>query len=118
MAKRFKKFFRKGGQRFNQRRDDTFKKNSKEEPQKKEQIICYECKKPGYIKAECPKLRKFSKDQKKGKKAMIAAWEESESESSNDEESDSEVANFCFMAKEEEETLNKVCLKTQHKEGL
>ena len=27
MAKRFKKFFCKGGQRFNQRRDETFKKN-------------------------------------------------------------------------------------------
>ena len=37
---------------------------------------------------------------------MIAAWGESESESSSDEESDSEVANLCFMAKEEEETLN------------
>ena len=38
----------------------------------------------------------------------IAAWGESESESSSDEESDSEVANLCFMAKEEEETLNEV----------
>ena len=108
MARRFKKFFRKGGQRFNQRRDDTFKKNLKEEPQKKEPIICYECKKPGHIKAECPKLRKFSKDKKKGKKAMIAAWGESDSESSSDEESDSEVANFCLMAKEDEEILNEV----------
>ena len=105
MAKRFKRFFRKGGQRFNQRRDD-FKKNSKEVPQKKEQIICYECKKPGHIKAECPKLRKFSKDKKKGKKAMIAAWGESESESSSDEERDSEVANLCFMANKEEEILD------------
>ena len=39
---------------------------------------------------------------------MIAAWGESESKSSSDEESDSKVANLSFMAKEEEETLNEV----------
>ena len=49
---------------------------------------------------------------------MIAAWGESKSESSSDEESDSEVANLCFMANKEEETLDEVCLKTQHKEGV
>ena len=41
MARRFKKFFRKRGQRFNQRCEEPFKKSFKEDPQKKEAIICY-----------------------------------------------------------------------------
>ena len=39
----------------------------------------------------------FSKDKKKGKKAMIAAWGESERESSSDDKSDTKVANLCFI---------------------
>ena len=39
---------------------------------------------------------------------MVAAWGESESESSNDEESDSKVANLCFMANEEDDISNEV----------
>ena len=113
MARKFKKFFRKGGRGF-KRQDNTnefFKRNSREEPSKKEPIICYECKKPGHIKVDCPKLKRYNKDKMKGKKAMVAAWGESESESSSDEESDTEVANLCFMA-HEEDTPNEVVLHT------
>ena len=68
MARRFKNFFQKGRQRFNKRCKDSFKNNFKDDSQKKEPIICYECKKPGHIKVDCPKLKNFSKDKKKGKK--------------------------------------------------
>ncbi|MQL71282.1 hypothetical protein Taro_003600, partial [Colocasia esculenta] len=75
---------------------------------KKNEPICYECKKPGHIKAECPKLKK-SKFRKKDssrkfkrhkKKAMAAAWDnssDSDSESSSNSEEE-EKANLAFMA--------------------
>ena len=39
---------------------------------------------------------------------MVAAWGESESESSSDDESDTEVANLCFMENEEDDISNDV----------
>ncbi|GAV67726.1 zf-CCHC domain-containing protein, partial [Cephalotus follicularis] len=73
----------------------------------KEELTCYECKKPGHFKSECPSLKKKeqfkkSNEHSKKKKAMIATWDDSDP-SSSDEESDEEVANIAFMAIEEEE---------------
>ncbi|MQM05849.1 hypothetical protein Taro_038665 [Colocasia esculenta] len=67
-----------------------------------------DCKKPGHIKAECPKLKKTEfkkKDNTKKfkrykKKAMATAWDnenDSDSESSSSEEEE-ENANLAFMA--------------------
>ncbi|MQM10854.1 hypothetical protein Taro_043752 [Colocasia esculenta] len=82
---------------------------------KKTEPICYECKKPGHIKAECPKLKKTKfrkKDSSKKlrkykKKAMAAAWDnnsDSDSESSSSEEEE-EKANMAFMANIKEKNL-------------
>ncbi|GAV70628.1 zf-CCHC domain-containing protein/DUF4219 domain-containing protein/UBN2 domain-containing protein, partial [Cephalotus follicularis] len=68
ILRRFKKFLASkkkfGGK--------VFKKNNtqKGEPSKIEEIICYECNKPGHYKSDCPRLKK--KEQGKKKKAMIA----------------------------------------------
>ncbi|GAV61587.1 LOW QUALITY PROTEIN: UBN2 domain-containing protein [Cephalotus follicularis] len=84
----------------------TFKKYPhKEESIKKEELICYECKKPGYFKSDCLSLKKKSNksyEHSKKKKSMGATWDDSD-ESSSDEESDGEVANIAFMAIEDEE---------------
>ncbi|GAV75582.1 LOW QUALITY PROTEIN: zf-CCHC domain-containing protein, partial [Cephalotus follicularis] len=69
------------------------------EPSKIEEIICYECNKPGHYKSDCPRLKK--KEQGK-KKAMIATWEDSD-DSSSEEEGNEEVAQLALMAIEEEE---------------
>ncbi|MQL78884.1 hypothetical protein Taro_011313 [Colocasia esculenta] len=79
---------------------------------KKGEPICYECKKPGYMQAECPKVKKpefkkknsSKKFRRYKKKAMAAAWSNSsdsdnESSSSSEEE---EEANLAFMANTEE----------------
>ncbi|MQL76951.1 hypothetical protein Taro_009352 [Colocasia esculenta] len=75
---------------------------------KKSEPICYECKKPGRIKAECSKLKKIEFRKKDSirrpkrfkKKAMAATWDyssdsDNESSSSNKEE---EEANLALMA--------------------
>ncbi|MQL90497.1 hypothetical protein Taro_023096, partial [Colocasia esculenta] len=74
---------------------------------KKGEPICYECKKPRHIKAECPKIKKpefrkkdsSKKFKKYKKKAMAAAWENSsDSNSESSSCSDEEEANLAFMA--------------------
>ncbi|MQL68388.1 hypothetical protein Taro_000688 [Colocasia esculenta] len=75
---------------------------------KKNEPICYECKKPGHIKAECPKLKEAEfrkkdssrKFRRYKKKAMAAAWDnssDSDSESSSNSEEE-DKANLAFMA--------------------
>ena len=72
---------------------------------KKEPIICFECKKPGHIEIDCPKLRKekrSSKEKFEKYKKAFAAWGDSEDDSTDDEASDQEVANLCLVAKEDD----------------
>ncbi|GAV80235.1 zf-CCHC domain-containing protein/UBN2 domain-containing protein, partial [Cephalotus follicularis] len=78
-----------------------------EESSKKEEPTCYECKKSGHFKSECPNLKNKAQFKKKNeyskmKTAMIATWDDSDP-SSSEEESDEEVANIAFMEIEEEE---------------
>ncbi|KAH9763597.1 Integrase catalytic domain-containing protein [Citrus sinensis] len=92
LARRFRKFFKKTGERRNFR-------NFKNHREKKEAITCYECKKPGHIRSECPLINKLKK------KAMVATWDDSEEESS-DEEGSQEVSNLALMAIGENDDLN------------
>ncbi|GAV90508.1 zf-CCHC domain-containing protein [Cephalotus follicularis] len=92
----FKKFLK------SQKGKKVFKKKfpQDEESSKKEEPTCYECKKPGHFKNDCPNLKK--KEKIKKKRAFVATWDDSDL-SSSEEESDGEVANIAFMAIEEEE---------------
>ncbi|KAH9671809.1 hypothetical protein KPL70_017497 [Citrus sinensis] len=94
LARRFRKFFKKTGERRNFR-------NFKNYREKKEAITCYECKKPGHIRSECPLINKLKK------KAMVATWDDSEEES-NDEERSQEVSNLALMAIGGDDDLNEV----------
>ncbi|KAH9734859.1 Integrase catalytic domain-containing protein [Citrus sinensis] len=73
LARRFKNFFKKTSDRRKFR-------NFKNQKEKKEVIICYECKKPGHIRSECPLLNKLKK------KAMVATWDDSDEDSSDEKE--------------------------------
>ncbi|GAV74859.1 zf-CCHC domain-containing protein/DUF4219 domain-containing protein/UBN2 domain-containing protein, partial [Cephalotus follicularis] len=63
----------------NQKGKKNFKNNylQDEEPSKREEPTCYECKKPGHFKNKCPNLKKKEQFKKKNeyfkkKKAMVA----------------------------------------------
>ncbi|KAH9770162.1 hypothetical protein KPL71_012287 [Citrus sinensis] len=84
LARRFRKLFKKSSER----RKFRDLKNRKE---KNEVIKCYECKKPGYIRTECPLLNKLKK------KAMVATWDDSNEETSDDKEHQ-EMTNLALMA--------------------
>ena len=86
-SKNLKKHFKKnnyGGRR-------PFRKEYNKD-NKKELIICYECKNSGHMKMNCPKLKNHGKDYKRNKKAMVVAWRESA------------VANLCLIALEDEDS--------------
>ncbi|KAH9780749.1 Integrase catalytic domain-containing protein [Citrus sinensis] len=88
LARRFRKFYKKN----NEQRKFRGYKNKKE---KKESITCYECKKSGHIRPECPFLNKLKK------KAMVATWDDSDEETS-DEDDQQEMTNLTLMAVGEE----------------
>ncbi|KAH9744418.1 Integrase catalytic domain-containing protein [Citrus sinensis] len=94
LARRFRIFFKKTGER---RKFRSFK-NQRE---KKEVITCYECKKPDHIRSECPLINKLKK------KAMVATWDDSE-EDSSDEKGLQEVSNLALMAIRDDNDLNEI----------
>ncbi|MFV0960615.1 hypothetical protein QML37_29340 [Klebsiella pneumoniae] len=65
------------------------------------EVRCYNCKKLGHIKKDCPLLKIKPKEHFKKKKAFQACWDDSDS--SSDEEEKEETANLCLMALEEEQ---------------
>ena len=90
LTQKFKKILRK----------NKFKNNIKNKfEHKKDQVICYECKKPGHYKNDCPQAKKRTSK----KKALKATWDDSsafEEEESNTEQ----VAHYALMAIGEEVT--------------
>ena len=74
LARRFIKFFKKTGER-------RKCKNFKNQKEKKEVIIYYECKKSGHMRSKCPLLNKLKK------KGMVATSNDSNEDSSDEEES-------------------------------
>ncbi|MQM04825.1 hypothetical protein Taro_037630 [Colocasia esculenta] len=107
-----KKKFQSGRRHFKRNKD--FKKPDGKE-MKKGEPICYECKRLGHIKVECPKFKKpkfrkkdsSKKFRKYKKKAMAAAWENSsDSDSESSSCSDEEEANLAFMANTEEKSTS------------
>ncbi|MQL76956.1 hypothetical protein Taro_009354 [Colocasia esculenta] len=84
----------------------VLKKNqAKGETSKNEEVTCFECRKPGHIRPECPELKKkkaYTKGNgKTSKKKALAAW--SDEDTSTGEESEEEIANLCLMAKSDHE---------------
>ncbi|PKA52920.1 hypothetical protein AXF42_Ash001901 [Apostasia shenzhenica] len=91
----------------------SFKPKEKKEStskNKEDDIVCYECKKSGHIKPNCPLLK--TRKVKKKKQALVATWSDSDSSTSEEDEKN-EVVNLCLMANiddedDEEESSEKV----------
>ncbi|WRX15882.1 zinc finger protein [Theobroma cacao] len=106
VAKKFKKLISRRNRRLTRRgfRKDqgaSWKNRNKIDSNKKKELICYECKKLGHFKFECPLLKNETpKKNKKSKIAMMAAaWLDSDTSSSKtDDEKSEERANICLMA--------------------
>ena len=77
-----------------------FERRFKKGDSSKKEPTCYECRKSGHIKPDCPTLKWKTKKSKK--KAMMATWDDSDSSDSDNDSSDKEVANLCLMANESE----------------
>ncbi|KAL4289901.1 hypothetical protein GQ457_14G001410 [Hibiscus cannabinus] len=92
-AKRFKRLMKSNNGRKFQRREDFMNKTHKDE--ENDQLIYYECKKPGHMKVECPNLKKSLEGKKH--KNFVATW--SDEDTSDDEDY---VANLCLMAIEDD----------------
>ncbi|WRX14092.1 zinc finger protein [Theobroma cacao] len=110
VARRFRKLMGKRNKRLAKRRfrkdqGSSWRTRNKNDSNKKEELTCFECKKPGHFKFECPLLRKKTpKRNKKSNKAMVAAtWSVSDTSSSEvEEEKAEERANLCLMARDDE----------------
>ena len=111
VVRRFRKFMGRKKGRYNQKfhRKDYGKEKEKDREKDKEVVpTCYECKKPGHIRPDCPLLKKSFR-QKKKKKAMVATWSDSEDSSSSEEEETTKTANLCLMGLEDEVTSPSNC---------
>nr|KYP33248.1 Retrovirus-related Pol polyprotein from transposon TNT 1-94 [Cajanus cajan] len=85
------------------------KKANKKEEGSTSSYNCFECGKPGHIKAECPNLLKKQQEEKKGKKnykgkRAYIAWEDNDSSTTSDE-SEFEENNLCLMAGADQDTI-------------
>ncbi|MQL99513.1 hypothetical protein Taro_032234 [Colocasia esculenta] len=105
LTRRFKKFLKfkrrgSGNSKPFQKKDFA----NKFETNKKSEIVCYECKKQGHMRGECPELKKKLKKEKftfKKAKAMLATWsDEDEDENSQATSGDDEVQ--CLMARSDD----------------
>ncbi|GKV46075.1 hypothetical protein SLEP1_g53087 [Rubroshorea leprosula] len=84
----------------------------------KKSVKCYKCNKMEHYRNECPKLKKGDKKDKKSmkKKAFVATWSDDETSSMESESClEKGVANLCFMAQEDSNNDEEVCLVSKMK---
>ena len=92
-----------GGKTYNKRsnyKKEGPSKEVKENRKGTKELIFYKCKKPGYVKYDCP----LYKAKREKRRAMMATW--SQSEDSSDDENENKVVNTCFMAFEDKDEVN------------
>ena len=108
LTKKYQKILR-ARKDFGRRRDFIKKNKSRNDQGNSSSPTCFECKKQGHIKPDCPVyLRRLLENEKKrnkqsSKKAHVAAWGNEEDGSDCDEGKDEEAL-MCLMAMGDEDT--------------
>ena len=85
LTRKFERFIKR-----NKFKNDT---KNKFEP-KKEQVICYECKKLGHFKSECPQAKR----RQPKKKALKATWDNSSASEEEEPTNTEQVVHYALMA--------------------
>ncbi|WRX14525.1 GAG-pre-integrase domain - like 6 [Theobroma cacao] len=114
VVRKFKKFIGQRNQRlaykgYKRNQSSSWRTKNKNESNKKEELICFECKKPRHFRSECPLLKEETpKKNKKSKKAIVAmTWLDSDTSSSDDKkEKAEERVNLCLMARDDESEVS------------
>ena len=105
IVRKFKKFMKikiRFNRKFIKEGEISRDKQKKKGKEKDQGSICYECKKLGHLRYNCPLLNSSLK--KKMKKALFGSWTDNEdSASSSDEEEPTNSANLYLMTLEDEE---------------
>lgn len=104
MIRKFRKLNRKE-RKYNWRKQGTQRSQNKstKDNEFNKYVICFECKKKGHIRPNCPLLKKKKGNTEKFKEALKAkTWSNAECE-----ESDEEYANICLMANSESDSDSK-----------
>ncbi|MQL71985.1 hypothetical protein Taro_004328 [Colocasia esculenta] len=113
ITRKFRKFLRKQDKGFLKKKPYT---NNLSKPKvntnkKTNRIVCYKCRKPGYVKSECPEVQKKNQPGWNRNKhmAMVGTWSEEE-EDEEEESSDAKDTHsrLCLMAREKEEEEGEV----------
>ena len=61
--------------------------------------MCYECKKPGHMRGECPELlKKLKKEKSRRPRAMVATWSDEDSTEQSSEDMNELMESLCLMA--------------------
>jgi len=92
------KIFYKKGRQSNFRRG---RPQERFEKRKEETDLCFHCKKTGHLIVDCPSLQAATSKNVYKKKAMVATWDDSET----DFEEEIDAAHVCFMANGEETSM-------------
>ena len=96
---------KKGKFQHSYKRNDTiFKKKYKEQSN---EIICFECSKPGHMKDEHPQPKKKRYFRDKKKKSLMVTWDNPDNEKSSS--SNDEQANVYLMANTDKKVEVKTC---------
>ncbi|MQM22472.1 hypothetical protein Taro_055524 [Colocasia esculenta] len=105
--KKFHKFKRKGSDNSKSFQKKDF--SNKFESNKKSDIVCYERKKQGHMRGECPELKKKLKKEKftfKKAKAMLATWSDEDEDEDPQASSGDEEIHYLMATSEDSAEVN------------
>ncbi|KAG4917845.1 hypothetical protein JHK85_056126 [Glycine max] len=89
--------------------DDALVRRYDKNKEESNEIIWFECRKPTYMKVECPWLKKKRYFGDKKKKSLMVTWDDSDNDKSGS--LDDELANICPVVDKDDKVKIKTCSK-------